>query len=80
MPGMTGMTGMTGMEMVTLLRQGGSDTPVIAMTGFSEHDERAGVTAGGTIAAVLYKPFKMSEIAGTVEKVLKNIRRVTCDV
>jgi two-component system, OmpR family, response regulator len=67
------MPDMSGAELVTRLRIGGSDAPIIAMTGHPEGDGYIAQVAQTTRSDfVLYKPFTASEICMAVELVMKN--------
>jgi DNA-binding response OmpR family regulator len=66
------MPDMSGVELITRLRTGGSDAPIIAMTGHPEGDAYIAAAAKSTRAdLVLYKPFMAGDICTAVETVMR---------
>jgi CheY-like chemotaxis protein len=67
------MPDMSGAELITRMRIGGSDVPIIAMTGHPEGDGYIAQVAQTTRADfVLYKPFIAKELCQAVERVMKD--------
>lgn len=60
------MPGMDGMALVRMLRRRGLAIPVVAITGYPSHAERAAVAAAGVLT-LLDKPFDPDTLVRVVE-------------
>lgn len=63
-----------GAELIAELRKSGSDTPIIAITGYSDGEACLGVAKDYKVDCVVYKPFIANELCEAVEQVIKNRR------
>ena len=66
------MPDMQGAEMIANLRRGGTDTPLVAMTGYSDGDARLDSVKDYCVDCVIFKPFIAREILGAVEQALQS--------
>jgi len=62
----------TGIEIVRGLRDAGLFTPVVIMTAFGNAESRADAHALG--ATLLDKPFKMEQLRGAVDRLLRQVQ------
>jgi DNA-binding NtrC family response regulator len=68
------MPGMQGVEMIAALRRGGSDTPIVVMTGYSNGDARLQELQDYCVDCVVYKPFRAHEVVIAVEQAVQSRR------
>ena len=66
------MPDMQGAEMIANLRRGGTDTPLVAMTGYSDGDARLDSVKDYCDDCVIFKPFIARDILGAVEQALQS--------
>lgn len=69
------MPDLGGAELIAELRKGGMDTPIIAITGYSDGEANLAVAKDYKVDCVVYKPFIAKELCDAVELVIKNRRR-----
>jgi len=65
------MPDLGGAELIAELRKGGMDTPIIAITGYSDGEANLAVAKDYKVDCVVYKPFIAKELIDAVEQVLK---------
>ena len=70
------MPDMEGVEMVGKLRTGGTDTPIVAITGYPDGGARLGELKDFCVDSVIYKPFLAREVLAAVEQAITN-RKMT---
>ena len=66
------MPDMQGAEMIAQLRRSGSDTPLVAMTGYSDGDAELASVKDFCVDCVIFKPFIAREILGAVEQAVRS--------
>ena len=64
------MPNMKGSELITRLRSGGSETPIIAMTGHADGEDCLSIAEQFHADCILHKPFTLPEIRTTVERLI----------
>jgi DNA-binding NtrC family response regulator len=66
------MPDLQGADMIAQLRTSGFDTPLVAMTGYSDGEANLAKAKDYCVDCVLYKPFVAEEVIAAVERVLQN--------
>jgi CheY-like chemotaxis protein len=66
------MPDMGGAELIAELRKGGMDTPIIAITGYSDGEANLDFAKNYKVDCVVYKPFIAKELCDAVDQVIKN--------
>jgi DNA-binding response OmpR family regulator len=61
-----------GADLIAELRKNGNDTPIIAITGYSDIEAKLDVAKACNVDCVVYKPFIAKEIINAVEMALTN--------
>jgi DNA-binding response OmpR family regulator len=73
------LPGQDGLQVVTALRQAGSEIPVLMVSALSDVDDRVcGLRAGGD--DYLVKPFAPTELVARLEALLRRHRRSTAEI
>jgi DNA-binding response OmpR family regulator len=63
-----GLRSLSGMEIVSKLREGGDEVPIILMSGTSESERREGALAFTYRVGLLRKPFGVRDLRSVVER------------
>lgn len=66
------MPGTGGAEIIAELRKSGMDTPIIAITGYSDGEARLSHAKEYKVDGVVYKPFIARELCDAIEQAIKN--------
>ena len=65
------MPDLVGAEMIARLRTGGADTPLVAITGYSDGDANLASIKDFCVDCVVFKPFIAREIVAAVEQAIQ---------
>jgi DNA-binding response OmpR family regulator len=68
----SGMRSLSGVEIVTKVREGGDQVPIILMTGAAEGESRVGSFAFTYRVGLLRKPFGVRDLRSAVERVAQS--------